>query len=328
MEAGKMSKKIVQNVNFGMTWTSYMGSTYAALTGAGLWEGEIWKLMGMTGMAFHFILHETVCPSSVTVYDWMAEHLSMMDRIGVHSDFYQSWYDNKSGIFALRQKDAVRRIKESIDRGVCVTVWAPARILEFGVVYGYDDEDGIFHVIECSGRQADPLLYGNLGKSEVPMLAYQIYKGKVDIDKLQVYRDSLQYAVSEWNKDFHVQPAYASGRKAYGLLLKALEEDRFDTFGLAYSIAVYQDSKQCIAQYLEFLSSQEGLKGLEKAAGIYKQIAERYKAMCELFPFSGENGSGCSADRGNAPALLKLARECFELEEKAVALIEACLKSE
>lgn len=321
-----MGKKMLQNVNYGMTWTSYIGSTYAALTGAGMWEGEVWKLMGMTGMAFHFIMHKDICPSSVTVYDWMAEHLSMMDRIGVHSDFYQAWYDSKNCIFDLRRQDAVQRIKESIDKGVSVVIWAPTRILEFGVLYGYDDEDGIFNVIDCSGKVADPLLYENLGKSDVPMLSYQVFKGNTEVDDKQIYADSLQYSVSEWNKEFHIEPSYGSGRKAYSLLLKALEEDTFDTFGLAYNIAVYYDSKQCIAQYLEFLTKTIGMKSLEKAAELYVQIAERFKAMGELFPFSGENGSGCNADRNKAPAVLKLARECLDLEEKAIEVIASSLK--
>ena len=61
------------NISYGMTWTSYVAGVYGALTGAGWWKDEVWKLMGMTGIAFHFIMHETCCPSSVTVYDWMAE---------------------------------------------------------------------------------------------------------------------------------------------------------------------------------------------------------------------------------------------------------------
>ncbi len=321
-----MAKKVLQNINFGMTWTSYIGSSYAALTSAGLWTGEVWKLMGMTGMAFHFIMHENICASSVTVYDWMSEHPTMMDRIGIYSNFYSSWFDSKSSTFELRQKDAIRRIKESIDNGISAVVWAPTRILEFGVLYGYDDDDGIFNVIDCTGQVADPLLYRNLGKSDVPMLSYQIFKEAVEVDEKQVYLESLKYAASEWKKDFHIEPAYASGRKAYRYMLKSLEDSSFDTFGLAYNIAVYNNSKECIAKYLEFLSKSDGMKGLEKAAVLYGQIAGHYKSMSELFPFSGVNGSDCKADRSNAPAVLKLARECSELEEKAVAEMEAVLK--
>ena len=322
-----MNKKILENIQPGMTWTSYISGVYGALTGAGLWKDEAWKLMGMTGMAFHFIMHKNCCPSSVTVYDWMAEHTAMMDRIGIHSDFYQTYYDSKSGTFPLRQKDAVRRFKESIDRGVSAVVWAPTRILEFGVIHGYDDDDGVFHVFDCTCKDVDPLLYSNLGKSDVPILAYQIFKDRVEVDPEQVYRDSLRFAAGEWEKDFHISPDYASGKKAYDYLLRSIEDGTFDSFGLAYCIAVYSDAKSCIARYLDFLSAQSaGLKVLDKAALLYGSIAEKYKTMQELFPFSGENGSGCTADRGNAPALLKLAQECAGLEAQAMSIIKASLQ--
>ena len=67
--------------------TSYIQATYGVLKHTGLWNDEIWKMMGHTGMAFHFIVHKQACPSSVTIYDWTNEHLVMMDRIGVSYNF-------------------------------------------------------------------------------------------------------------------------------------------------------------------------------------------------------------------------------------------------
>ena len=110
-------------------------------------------------------------------------------------------------------------------------------------------------------------------------------------------------------------------------MILSLENDSFDTFGLSYITSVYHDSKKCIEKYLDFLSTKSArLKGLEKAAAIYGQIVEKYHTMNELFPFSGENGAGCMADRTNAPALLKLARECSELESQAMSIIAASLQ--
>lgn len=318
-----MAKKVLENVTGGYTWTSYISGVYGVLNAAGMWKDEVCKLMGMTGMAFHFIVHENCCPSSVTVYDWVSEHTAMMDRIGVYSDVYQSCNDNRNSTYELRQKDAVKRIKESIDRGIGVVVWAPTRILEFGFVKGYDDEDGVFIVGDCTGQVVDPLLYGNLGKSDVPMHSYQIFNEKVEIDPRRAYKESLQFAVSEWEKEFHVNKYYGSGRKGYQLLLASLEKGDFDTFGLPYILAVYADSKKNTAQYLAFLAgSQPEFKGLKKAADLYERIAGKYEELTRLFPFSGSNGIGGTADRSRAPEGLKLARECFELEEQAMTVIK------
>lgn len=320
-----MAKKVLENINGGYTWTSYISGVYGVLSAAGMWQDEVYKLMGMTGMAFHFIVHENCCPSSVTVYDWVSEHTAMMDRIGVYSDVYQS-YNNRSDTYELRHRDAVKRIKESIDRGVGVVVWAPTSILEFGFVKGYDDEDGVFIVGDCTGQTVDPLLYGNLGKSDVPMLFYQIFREKVTTDTQRIFKDSLEFAVSEWEKEFHVNSTFASGRKGYKLLLASLEKGDFNLFGLPYILAVYVDSKKNAAQYLAFLAgNQSEFKGLEKAAGLYNQITGKYEELTRLFPFSGSNGSGGTADRSKAPEGLKLVRECFELEEQAMKDIKNVL---
>lgn len=320
-----MKRKVLENVRMGMTWTSYIAAVDGVLRHAGLWKDEIYRLMGMTGTAFRFIVHDRICASSVTVYDWSEEHLTGMDRIGLFTDVH-SVSDISINTYEKQREAAVKRIKESIDSGMGVVVWAPTRLLEFGIIHGYDDEDGVFFVQECTGQPADPMLYENLGKSEVPMLSYQIFHHRMDVDTEKVYRDSLQYGVSQWNKEFHVDPHYASGRKGYQNMLAALEKRDFIDFGLAYLLAVYADSKKCVALYLdEIRKNSTQLKGLEKAVTLFDSVAERYERMCGLFPFSGSNGVGCNADMSNAPAVLELLKECFVLEEEAMGIIAVAI---
>ena len=307
------------DVNIGMSWTTYIGSVDGVLRQAGLWDDEIYKLMGMTGMGFHFIMHRTACPSSVTVYDW-AEHTAMMDRIGIHSEAIQVFRDPKLNTFELIQQEAVKAVKESIDRGVAVVTWAPAGMLEFGLITGYDDEDKVFFVKDCLSPNPDPMLYSNLGISEVPYLFVQMVKGKVEVNPEKVYRGSLEFGVAEWNKEHHVGPDYASGRKAYANLIGTLERGDYDPFGLAYTLNVYADSKDCIARYLEFLVQTKEILGLEQAAELFSQLAEKYRSITQLIPFS-ELGPG-SFDKTNVPELLGLVRECLVLEDKAMAVIQ------
>ena len=242
-----MARKMIENVQMGMTWTSYIASVDGSLRAAGLWDGEVWKLMGLTGIGFHFIMHTQLCPSSVTVYEWTDDHLMALDRIGVLSEVY-SIMNIRMNTFAEQQKIAVERIKGSIDAGRPVVAWAPTAILEFGILYGYDDEDGVFFVKDCSGATGDPLLYENLGISEIPMLFYQTFSGKIEVDQEKVFRDSLQYGVSEWLKEFHVNPYYASGRKAYENFIRALEEAALMNFGLAYTLGFDAEQGEFVLQ--------------------------------------------------------------------------------
>ena len=318
-----MSKKILDNIETGMSWTTYMGSVHGVLTGAGLWNDSVEMLMGMTGMAFHFIVHSQTCPSSVTVYDWVSEHFGMMDRIGVYSESTHIENSGNLNTFDKAREMAVSRIKESIDDGIGVVVWAPTPILEFGIIYGYDDDDKVFLVQDCMNKNPDPLLYSNLGKSEVPVLFIQRFFNRVSVDPEKIFRDSLHFGFYQWERGSNI-PMYASGREGYHNLINALEKKDFNPFGLAYIFAVYSDSKRIIDTYLKnIISKSKILNGLDEASDIYNNLKDKYNEITELVPFRGP-GQG-DLNEKNIKPLLKLIKECLGLEENAMAVIKRSL---
>jgi hypothetical protein len=133
----------------------------------------------------------------------------------------------------------------------------------------------------------------------------------------------------KWNKAFHTNPAYASGRKGYDNLIHALEQGTFHEFGLAYNLAVYHDAKVSLAKYLEYLSAaSQKLPGptLKQASGLFQQVAAKYARMVELVPFSGANGVGGRVDRQTIPEVLQLTKEAKQLEESAMQMIEEIIK--
>lgn len=315
-----MAKRKLENVTLGMTWTTYAGAAYGVLRGAGMYQGELWQFMGSTGIAFHFIVHKGCCPSSVTVYDWTREHLEMLDRIGVASEVLG--IDNHLALNTaepLRQA-AVDRIRRSIDDGFGVIAWTPTPMLEFGIINGYDDEDGVFFVEACGGDgPADPLKYGNLGRSEVPMLSFQFPLARIDVPEEKTIRSSLAFGVSEWNKPFHIAPDYASGRKGFENLIAALREGEINPFGLGYILAVYHDARQQLAQYLAWVNTRPGFAGrLDVAAENFAKTAGLFGEMARIAPFDPTGGSFRPETR---PQLAALAGEAREQEEAAYAEI-------
>jgi hypothetical protein len=310
-----MAQKVLQDVRMADNWTSYMASVEGALRGAGLWDEETYKMMGMTGMGFQFIVHETCCPSSVTVYDWLDEHMTMTDRIGVHSQQAVAWMGMNT--FGLAQRDALAAIKASIDRGMAVVVWAPTPILEFGLITGYDDEDAVFLVEQCTGQKADPLLYTNLGKSEVSILYYQVLLERVAVPREKSYRESLKFGVQEWNRTQHGHPGYGRGRQGYDNLIASFGRDDLNPFGLSYCLAVYSHAKADVARYLEFLKGEStAFAGLGDAAARYGEVIAHWGEMASLVPFPKRDGG--EIDRAR---LASLAQSCRDLEEKAMTVI-------
>lgn len=327
IKEGKMVKKIIEGAAMGWTWTSYIAAAEGCLSAAGIWKDETWKLMGLTGMGFHFIVHKELCPSSVTVYDWNEEHLDCMNRMGIRSETF-CLFDGSHNTFRDAQEKAVEKIKQSIGRGIPALVWAPTSILEFGLIKGYDDADGVFFVEQCSGQPADPLLYENLGKSEVPILFYQIFLERSPVEESQTVQQSLKFGLSEWKKENHVSPDYyASGMKGYANFTGALEKGIFNEFGLMYLAAVYADSKTATARYLDWASAgPDAAKSLTQAARLYQGISNAWTDIAKLAPFSGSNNRGnAPLDKNNFPAILKLANEAFAAEKEAMEEIGAAV---
>ncbi len=324
-----MAKKIIEGAVMGRTWTSYIAAADGCLRAAGLWKDKIWKMMGFSGMGFHFIVHKGLCPSSVTVYDWSSEHVDCMDRMGFLSETYSMINDGRHNTFADAQERAVQKIKESIRRDIPALIWTPTSTLEFGIVKGYDDADRVFFVEQYTGQPADPLLYDNLGKSQVPILFYQIFLKKVPVDESRMISQSLEFGLSEWRKENHVSPdLYASGMKGYENFIGALEKGTFNEFGLGYLSAVYADSKGSLAQYLDWAAARpEAAKSLAKAAKLYGKISETWIEITKLAPFSGSNNRRDDPlDKNNIGTILKLVEQAFASEKEAMENISAAIQ--
>lgn len=272
-------KKQINNIVMGQTWTTYIGSAYGVMKAAGLWTEDIYLLMGKTGMAFHFIVHENACPSSITVYDWNMTHFTMMDRIGVYTDSICIFNRSRMNTFDRVQEDAIVKIKASIDRGKGVVVWAPSEILEFGIITGYDDSDRIFYFKDCISENPDPLLYDNLGRSNVPYLYIQCFNSRVQVDEEKMFRDSLAAGIYYW-KEKPLSPHYSCGPGAYKYLIQTLEKGDYDEFGLSYIIQVYADSKSHLALYLDHVwSNTKHLKGLDEPAQYIHAVSDSFSKM-------------------------------------------------
>lgn len=314
-------KKIINDIEMGKTWTSYISALHGVLKSAGLTNKDLWKLMGDTGMGFHFILHEELCPSSVTVYNWVEEHQEMLDRIGIESSItcVMDFADHEDRE-AVKVK-AIDDIKKSIDEGFSVINWAPTPILEFGIIHGYDTDDKVFFTKDVTGQETDPLLFDNIGISDVPILYYQTFGEKNDMDEYSIIKNSLSFGINQWKKEVHNNTEnYFSGKRAYKVLIEALENNKFDPSGLSYNMAVYNDSKSCLAKYIKYINENTKFKGkLNKAAENYRKVSEIFNDIYNEIPFP-YNGKELS-DKTKQMILLKL-KQSLELENTSMIEIE------
>jgi len=302
------------------TWSSWAGCAEAVLRAARLYDCDTTELMGQTGFAFHFQINPGVCPSSVTEFPWTDLPVYALDLLGVDSEAFQIAPPGMLREPARRAR-AVERIKASIDRGIPALVWAPTPVLEFGVLHGYDDADAAFDVKAYGppGMEPDPLLYENLGRSEVPILFYQLVYVREPVDLARSRRRALELSVQLW------KPAASHpgrGESAYAVWLDALRREDFIPFGVAYNTIVYADAKRHAQKYLERLVEQKAFVGLEPARDAYATVASRLARVAELIPF---RGPASKVEKTALPEAISLLAQSAEQEARARAAIEQAL---
>ena len=321
-------KKILENVHLTPAWCSYAGSIHGVLKGAGWWKDEFWKLYGLTGLAFQFIVHEDCCPSSVTVYDWVNGHYQAMDRLGIFTASDELFHHPQLQTFSFMQRHCIDKITQSIDQGKAVLVWAPTPILEFGIIKGYDNTEGLLFVESVDNQNPDPLLYDNLGLSEVPIIYCQYLLDHTAFDISKAITNSLHFGLSEWQKEFHIHPQYACGRKAYDFLMQSMDNQKLNGFGLGYILAVYQESKQVLYQYLDWIhSSTKEFSGIEESALLFQQVAEIFHKMHELWPFNPGMKQQDPPSQSLRDELKVLLQSAKDREQRAMKVIEKSLNA-
>jgi len=195
-----------------------------------------------------------------------------MARIGVFAELQMA--EPGIPIYDAARRHTIRRIRESIDRGVGAVLWG-VDTGEFGVAYGYDDDDRVLLVsgVASAGSEtgeSDPILYDNVGLTfqGAPILFCQTPIEAVPFDLDRANRQSLAFYVEQMEKTSHVAPAYYSGLPAYDAWIQAMKTGKFNPFGLRYIAAVYADAKAHAAEYIESLSKDWNTSGaMQEATG-------------------------------------------------------------
>jgi predicted DNA-binding transcriptional regulator YafY len=313
----------LEGIAFGYSWLSFAGASYGVLKAMGYWDEPIHMFLGKTGLAFHYIIHEHLNPSSPTVYDWPEKHFEALDRIGIGTTQFNVYSKKTTNTFSLVQKRALEAIKMSLQNGKGVVVWAPTKILEFGIVYGYDDEENVLLVHDCLNHEADPMLYTNIGISDVPFLYYQIIEGKTEVPEEKIVRDAIRYGISEWKKQTSLSRYYATGKNAYANLLNALTKEEYDSFGLAYILSVYTDTKTALSRFFGDLSLQyPKWRWVKRTYSYFEILSELYEKAKTIHPFTGSKMEAPLLTKGQMSEIITLMKEACQIEEKAMESLE------
>lgn len=207
---------------------------------------------------------------------------------------------------------------------------------EFGVAYGYDDDDQVLLVsgVARAGSEtgeSDPVLYDNVGLTfaGAPILFCQTPIEAVPFDLEWTSRQSLAFYVEQMEKTSHIAPAYHSGLLAYDAWIQAMKTGKFNPFGLRYIAAVYADAKAHAAEYIESLSKDWNTsRAMQDAAGAARQLAHVFSEMLdalEQLP-CGPEALGHPVSPAQAAELVPLLEKARALEQRQLDRVKEIIR--
>ncbi|XEC95898.1 RNA polymerase sigma factor [Paenibacillus tarimensis] len=284
-------------------------------------------VMGYTGHAFRInIVPESVHIAGPTAFDFGDVLKRGLQNIGCRANAVDGMkpFINVNTNFvdpALMQKEAMEKrqihqalpealdlIHRSLDRGYPVLAW-DIFYPEFGIFYGYDDEQRVLYADEC-GRQ-ETLPYENLGRSILEEIFVLAIEDSFDVNQRDRLNNALQMIVDHYDGK-EIEPSSIKGLSAYDVWCKAFQEGTVEPNGNAYNIAVYTDGRRYAVEFLKEIhtswpdidESDKQIRALlEEAAEIYVDIAGNFSILHQLFTYPN----------GGEPNNPDIARQAIEI---------------
>lgn len=222
--------------------------------------------------------------------------------------------------------EALELIHRSIDQGKPVLVW-DLFIPEFGVIYGYDDEQRVLYAGDNCGHN-NTVPYENLGRGLIEELFVLAIDEPFDISKTEMLKNALQMILRHYHGGEERFPRSVNGLEAYQVWLDAYRNRSIEPNGNAYNLAVVHDARLYAAAFLQELGdtwlvdvdvSAEIVDLSKAAAKKYREVSNQFAQICKLFPFPSGGDPNNEQQANQAIQLIQTARTH---EEEAVALLE------
>ena len=314
-------------------WNTYAISMMSVLEHCGMWNKEdtFQKFLSVTGIASRFCVDANCSSLPVTDYDWMEDHTCFMERIGVRTKKYYAAPGAEE--YSAVQEEAVVAIKEGIEAGRACVTWG-IDTGEFGVIYGYDDEDKVFFSKGIGSQNTNtsmPILYSNLGKTfewapvlycEIPEKVHEVDWNRAYAEVLRLYIEGMQTSCDDSGRTY--------GFGVYDVIADAVREDRLDSFGFKYCIGIFYERKDALLLYLEEIQKEQPSEALARLIEAFRTTVGLYRKL--MFDTLGGGTEGWNSlfepiDKQCYPEVTK-ALEASKASEEQICELIKCKMSE
>ncbi|MFE5322082.1 RNA polymerase sigma factor [Paenibacillus sp. NPDC056579] len=304
--------------------TSFAGAVFAVLPHVNRGHYSLTEVMGLTGQAFRLTVEEeTIDATGPSMYFWESKFRDGLLNLGLVSEHAG---DGGAPPTPFMLNKGIALIRSSIANGKPAIAWdlfAP----EFGVVYGYDDEELLLYAEDAQARRSIP--YDRFGRGESGGLFVLAVTGEAETGEWEAVRHALNMAVrhayGEWTF-----VGYVCGLAAYDAWQSAMLLRRADPLGNAYTAEVAADARGHAAGFLRGLERKLADAGRAEAGAVAGEAAAHYESGAEaleelsaLFPFP----AGGSPDDPVLPeAAIALLERAKGSEEAGVLVLERLIR--
>ena len=306
-------------------WVSHLGCVKGCLEYLGLDISWPW-LYGGTGHAFVINMHEVVCPSGPTAWNY-----EMLFRLGLNLGYkvscvFGSKHDPKD--FASKQTKGWIHVCNSLEADIPCYGWE-LKMPEFYVIYGVDDDGYYYSGPGCEDGEG-PKPWSDLGDSMIGILEVFSVERIAPVADEKTVKDALDFAVEHSrNPKKWILADYSSGHKAFYVWANALDQGTASRFGQGYNAAVWAECRSCAVDFL--MEAKQRLPGradslFDEAAAHYAVVRDRLKAVSELYPFAVPDPAS-EDERLQSPEAARLVREAGSAEQKGLEALAELVKA-
>ncbi len=263
---------------------SYPSALYSALVAQGE-DVQFSDVMGYSGFAFRLDMHEAMCLSASSVFDWNTTFNFALENMGYEAKRITRLWHQMDERDELREK-AITAIKQAMDRGKIPVVW-DTLLPEWGLVIGYDEKEDAF---ACLGPQdmKGALRANQLGQRQIEIMDVTIVEGrkknKSDEERL---RAAVTWAVDHGRgRHWCDTPTYAQGVAAWAMWQKAMVRNAKGEVEANAGAESYFIQMTCAARLnaVRFLREHGGRHGeLIEAVKAYETVVETLSPMVSAY---------------------------------------------
>ncbi|MFN2115746.1 MAG: hypothetical protein ACK2T6_08520 [Anaerolineae bacterium] len=310
-------------VEYKAAWLSWVAAATGCLDALGA-DVDLVEVAGTCGYAFHLCVHDELCVSGPTVFDWeqLEWGVRMLGRSVLRFGSGECHGDPSN---EARRADHARVsfdiARREVEAGRPCVLWG-AYVPEFAIVVGIEGDSYLVESFKgLHGEDQPPIPYADV---EAPGGDYLLaFPTPTEFARETADKHALRNAVLMFDRQWLGQ-RYRWGAEAYDLWIESLTASRANAWGNSYNAQCYAEGRRQAHEFLARLAArnEDVADEMAPAVAAYATAASAMGRLAELFPFDMSDFEAVVDDDQAITEAVEALEVAREAEVLAIDIIE------